>query len=495
MSVTGEHRIEHVALDDIAKAERNPKLHATDTIQASVKEHGVIELPTINETTGRLVAGHGRIEALQAMRDAGEQPPGFVRVRDDGVWEVPVMRGLSWADDAAAERYLLVSNRAVEQGGWNNEQLDELLRDVASEDLAAVGFTDDDLRKLIAKPPAPVGDGRTREKKPPAPALVPADADVQLIEGCCIEKMAELDDASVDAIVTDPPYELGFMGKQWDASGIAYNADVWREALRVLKPGGHLLAFGGTRTYHRMVCAIEDVGFEVRDSLHWIYGTGFPKSHDVSKAVDGDEAKQWNGWGTALKPAHEPIVVARKPLDGTVAETVLAHGTGALNADACRVGDEKITIRGDGNVWVEAGRKGNPAQHFDRVGRWPPNILFVHADDCTDDACADGCPVAALGDEPAQFFPCFRYEAKATRGERAAGLDDDNTHPTVKPVELMRWLVRLVTPPGGTVLDPFMGSGTTGIAAAIERFAFIGIEKEPDHVRIARGRLNQTGDE
>lgn len=358
----------------------------------------------------------------------------------------------------------------------------------------------------------------------------------RVLVGDCRELMRSMADASVDAIVTDPPYELGFMGKKWDASGIAYDLDVWREALRVLKPGGHLLAFGGTRTYHRMTCAIEDAGFEVRDSIHWIYGSGFPKSLDVSKAIDKaagaerevigvssvtgerrnagsekygggngipqsvnlitapvtDAAKQWSGWGTALKPAHEPIVVARKPLDGTVAANVLEHETGAINVDACRVGKP--------------------------IGRWPANIVLGHSPDCEDE-CAEGCAVAEMdrqsGDRPSQpfrenvafgsvfplskrsaggysdtggasrFFPCFRYQAKASKRDRG----DGNTHPTVKPVELMRWLVRLVTPPGGLVLDPFTGSGTTGVACVREGFDFVGLELLDSHADIARRRI------
>jgi hypothetical protein len=434
-----------------------------------------------------------------------------------------------------------------------------------------------------------------------------------------VRRGLDLPDNSIDAVVCDPPYELGFMGKRWDASGVAYSVAVWRDVLRVLKPGGHLLAFGGTRTYHRMACAIEDAGFEIRDSIDWIYATGFPKSLDVSKAIEAKlltggsspkhladavdatgqgipsndgvglkwandgtrqglkrhepggwaattpEAKQWEGWGTALKPAHEPIVVARKPLSGTVAANVLVHGTGGLNVDACRVGSGKRVPgaprgRQDRIFGAYGAQTGNESGHDPNVGRFPPNVLLTHSPECTETACVDGCPVLEMGEQSgvststdaiahhsgvrsvakgkevprtdrghsdtgtaARFFPCFRYEAKASTAEREAGCEAlpiasageltggriegsdglqspragagrtssgrRNTHPTVKPVALMRWLVRLVTPPGGTVLDPFTGSGTTGIAAVLEGFNFVGFELDDGHADIARARI------
>jgi len=385
----------------------------------------------------------------------------------------------------------------------------------------------------------------------------------RLLNGDCIEVLKTLPDASVDSVVTDPPYELGFMGKKWDASGIAYNVELWQECLRVLKPGGHLLSFGGTRTYHRMAVAIEDAGFEIRDSLHWICGSGFPKSLDVSKVIDKaagarghegknfrvdggvgtasyratvdpreyvrpepitDATKSWLGWGTALKPAHEPVVVARKPLVGTVAANVQQHGTGALNIDVCRVpgkleGDPNRFAKTDGGSFASFTTP--PVVRND--GRWPPNILLSHTPECAE-TCAKDCPVAEMdrqsgtstskaaargGTSPnpmswgtgredgnvvkrhtdsggaSRFFPVFRYQAKASRSERG----QDNKHPTVKPVALMAWLVKLVTPPGGTVLDPFMGSGTTGVAAVGAGFAFIGIEREAEYFRICEARV------
>lgn len=382
-----------------------------------------------------------------------------------------------------------------------------------------------------------------------------ADLSWEIRVGDSRDLLRDLPDASVDAVVCDPPYELGFMGRAWDSSGIAYSVPLWAEVLRVLRPGGHLLAFGGSRTYHRMACAIEDAGFQIRDSLVWIYGSGFPKSLDVSKAIDKaagverevvgkhnnpaankpggtslhlsergmpatcfltapatDAAKAWSGWGTALKPAQEPIVMARKPLAGTVAANVREYGTGAINVDGCRVGNERLpqAIAGQARLGTfERAHMVTP----ERYGRWPANVLLGHSEACGN-GCAEGCPVAELGD-----FARFFYSAKPSTRERDAGLEHlpmvaghavcdreegsagasharagvrtqrRNTHPTVKPIEIMRYLVRLVTPPGGLVLDPFAGSGTTGCAAVLEGKRFIGLELEPAHAEIARARI------
>lgn len=334
---------------------------------------------------------------------------------------------------------------------------------------------------------------------------------VELLHGDCLAVLPQLEPSSVDAVVTDPPYELGFMGKVWDDSGIAYSVALWKAVLAVLKPGGHLLAFGGTRTYHRMTCAIEDAGFEIRDSLHWIYGTGFPKSLNL-----GD------GRGTALKPGHEPIVMARKPLVGTVAANVLAHGTGALNVDACRIGtgdgrrspagaDGRIH-RTTGNTYGEA-TAGETFNH--NVGRWPANVLLdedaaVELDAQSGTLRARGNTTAKVVPQlgqgtPAGIVPAMRHEsgwagdtggasrffyvAKPSRAERDVGVEDEgNVHPTVKPVELMQYLIRLVTPLHGLVLDPFMGSGTTAYAAHREFRNFLGIEQDEKYIAIAARR-------
>ena len=387
-----------------------------------------------------------------------------------------------------------------------------------------------------------------------------ADDAVTLWHGDCIAVMRELPDASVDAVVTDPPYELGFMGKGWDASGIAYHPEVWANALRVLKPGGHLLAFGGTRTWHRLAVAVEDAGFEVRDSIAWMYGSGFPKSLDVSKAIDkaaGAErevvgqkdvtrvmdgsdlvggnvkagtipitapatpaAQQWQGWGTALKPAFEPIVVARKPLIGTVAENVLAHGTGALNIDGCRIGttDDLGVAGGERNMDNEVYGKGlgvGSGRSAELGGRWPANVILDESQAAELDkqsgvaapkservgrkgGCNDNGTMTGLGsgDDIGRWpgdagggASRFFYTAKASSAERPK--DGDVAHPTVKPLDLMRYLVRLVTPPGGTVLEPFAGSGTTLEACIVEGFSVIGIELTEEYLPLILQRITK----
>ncbi len=299
-----------------------------------------------------------------------------------------------------------------------------------------------------------------------------------------------------DSCVTDGPYELGFMGQAWDRTGLVNQPSFWAKVFRVLKPGAHLLSFGGTRTSHRMVCAIEDSGFEIRDSIDWIYGQGFPKSKELGR-----------GRGTALKPAHEPICLARKPVVGTVEQNAAFFGCGALNIDPCRVpinaGDDVGYWPGDHpqNAQGYPGFSGGFKQGGEKspLGRWPANVIHDGSEEATE----------ALG-PGARFFYC----AKPQPGEREAGLEhfaadttDDgrhtpidnpylrgkterrNTHPTVKPIALMRHLVRLVTPPGGLVLDPFLGSGTTGIGCALENLGFVGIDSTARFVEIARARI------
>lgn len=370
--------------------------------------------------------------------------------------------------------------------------------------------------------------------------------------GDCITSMRGMPDASVDSIVTDPPYELtqakrtkpapfvegspysrhrvgvngdnkpvgGFMGHEWDGSGIAFSVEMWAEALRVLKPGGHLLAFSGSRTYHRMVCAIEDAGFEIRDQIQWIFGSGFPKSRNISADMDGSDAEQWQGWGTALKPAHEPICVARKPLAKgcTVAANVLAHGTGAINVDGCRVGDEVRynapagNVAGGNSLNMSAVGMPQDAEGRTAVGRWPANLIHDGSDEVLaafpqaagqqgdlKETGRDRPSSGRFGDMPpprphvarieadksaARFF----YAAKTSKSDRGA----DNIHPTVKPTDLMRYLCRLVTPPGGLVLDPFTGSGSTGKAAVLEGFRFVGCELSPEYIEIARARISSA---
>lgn len=391
----------------------------------------------------------------------------------------------------------------------------------------------------------------------------------QLYLGECLSILSDVStfpDNSVDSIVTDPPYGLSFMGKKWDYD--VPSVEIWAECLRVLKPGGHLLSFAGTRTQHRMAVNIEDAGFEIRDMvsflydtsetaqtlieslspeqlklldatfgrdgmLAWTYGSGFPKSHNL----DGE----WHGWGTALKPALEPITVARKPFKGTVATNVLAHGTGALNIDGCRVGNEERSYSPKGTstnasmIRVPEHRLGTAGEEVTVTGRWPANLIHDGSDEVlaafpanagaaapvkgTEDSAASTGSVTgkrarvkgafhADSGSAARFFYC----AKASRKERNEGLQDPgpqfqhgatlrkventdtkgNNHPTVKPTDLMAYLCRLVTPPGGIVLDPFMGSGSTGKAAMRERFQFIGIEMDQEYFRIAELRIKSA---
>ena len=409
-----------------------------------------------------------------------------------------------------------------------------------------------------------------------------------LYNGNSKEILPTLAENSIDSIVTDPPYELGFMGKSWDSTGVANDVELWKEVLRVLKPGGHLLSFGGSRTYHRMAVAIEDAGFEIRDQIMWVYGSGFPKSLNIDKAIDkaagverevlgvkrmqpdirgnnyaqgkrdyaGDTvpqyitepataaAKQWQGWGTALKPAHEPIVLARKPVEGTVANNVLTFGTGGLNIDGTRVATDDAFGGGakgtsgfaagyDADGWVAGSDKGRFPANFihdgsDEILQLFPNTKStasvghfrknnVIGDDRTSKGAGqfgDGAWIEGSKHNDSGSAARFFYCAKANKRDRNEGLDgfdtkeihrygagigegltpnapalDKNHHPTVKPTDLMQYLCRLITPPNGTILDPFLGSGSTGKAAMYEGFNFIGIELTDEYLPIAKARI------
>lgn len=303
-----------------------------------------------------------------------------------------------------------------------------------------------------------------------------------LYEGSCIDVLKTLPENSIDAVVTDPPYELGLKNLKWDKSGIAHNPGLWREVLKVLKPGGHLLAFGGSRTYHRLANAVEEAGFEIRDCLQWLYGTGMPKGVNVAKALNKTRpeiANNWKGWSTNLKPAHEPIILARKPLDGSVAENVTKWGCGALNIDACRVGKT-------GGVKIVDFDKGKPKNYFGKSllngkkvkldkGRWPTNVMLDQK----------ALRMLKVQRESATRFFYVPKPSKQEKGEY-------NDHDTVKPLELMKYLCRLITPLGGTVLDPFAGSGTTLLAARLEGFSAIGIELEAKHCEIIHQRMAEV---
>ena len=413
-----------------------------------------------------------------------------------------------------------------------------------------------------------------------------------IINGNNIEELKKFDDNYFDSIVTDPPYEIGFMGKSWDASGIANNPEMWSECLRVLKPGGYLLSFSATRTYHRMAVAIEDSGFEIRDMIEWVYGSGFPKSLNIGKAVDklqGNEREvisetfrgenagkqsgimgktvprtdikskgtsEWEGWGTALKPAHEPICMARKPLsEKTVAENCLKWGTGGINIDESRVGtEERYNVpagnKAGGNS-LNMSAVGMP-QDVDgtmATGRFPANLIHDNSEEVREcfpetnpsrkamrgarpksPAMVGDRNYVEMSDEPrgiddnggnaSRFFKSIIYQAKASKSERNKGCEGleekesktmnernadnsgishnttgqrpalhQNNHPTVKPVALMEYLIKMVTPTNGIVLDPFMGSGSTGVACVLNDFEFVGIDLDKDYCEIARARI------
>jgi DNA modification methylase len=390
-------------------------------------------------------------------------------------------------------------------------------------------------------------------------------SEVTLHHGDCLQVLKTLPSDSVDAICTDPPYGLRFMGKRWDYD--VPKVEVWEQCLRVLKPGGHLLAFAGTRTQHRMAVRIEDAGFEIRDMIAWVYGSGMPKGEawTQAKAERGDAESirmieaGWKGWGRAgLKPSFEPITVARKPFPGTVVSNVLTHGTGALNIDACRVDagegrplrilDAKETKNNTYAGRMDGGSLagGSKAAGETTLGRWPANFVHDGSDEvleCFPDDAGAQAPVhrrngdkfrhsygafAGNIDEQGSTFHAdglgnaarFFYCAKASREDRNDGCEhlpprpllwssgeqnpgsfqsegtdksSPNNHPTVKPTDLMRWMCRLVTPKGGIVLDPYMGSGSTGRGAVLEGFNFIGIDEDAWWVEIARLRIKRAG--
>ena len=379
---------------------------------------------------------------------------------------------------------------------------------------------------------------------------------IRVLHGDCLDVLAGMEENSVHAVMTDPPYHLtsivkrfgkegsapaaagvygrssaGFMGKTWDGGRIAFEPETWAAVMRVLKPGGHMLAFGGTRTWHRLACAIEDAGFEYRDTFLWLYGSGFPKSHNPGEQMDRDmwdeteldrgershRSAFWGGFGTAVKPAWEPLILARKPLDGTVAANVLKWGCGGLNIDGCRIESGGEHMRGEvksrnEGTWSGSGGMHTPGRGFvatdSPLGRWPANIAHDGSDEVMASFAAFGTSTSsdqprhngefksvAKGREPphttsghsdtgssARFF----YTAKADKADRA-----DSKHPTVKPVDLIRHYVRLITPPGGTVLDVFAGSGTTGEAAMLEGFDCILIEKDPKSVKDINHRIKR----
>ena len=608
-------RIDYLPLDEIAGADRNPKLHNYDEIKASIVRLGFRAPLSRDERTGQLVSGHGRLETLRRMHEAGEEMPKFLQADGDR-WCVPVVCGVPFKNAVEAEAFIIADNRISAIGGWDTDGLNDILLEQVDMfgSLEGLGFNEDDLMNLAdavsampiiddeddeepedldtdedddeAEEPEVDTDEIDEEFEPEItePEFAPGDAlDVgqhKIHCGDCVEVLKTFADNSLDSIVCDPPYGLGFMNKDWDCS--VPGLDWAQECLRVLKPGGHIIAFASTRTVHRLAVSIEDAGFEIRDTISWLYWTGFPKSMNISKAIDqhlgtkrkvvgrakswnkpdsedGDnvrfnaspgeydvtapgspEAAQWDGWGTALKPAQEPAILARKPIsEKTVAANVIKHGAGGLNIDACRIppGDQSWPGPQGGPAGTNCPDFPEPCKGHKSDGKYGdtfhaapslPNVRMGTPNAPVNTVYGDLSPgkdetwiPPEAGRFPGNIFVC----PKPPRSEKEAGLEEfehasagevtggrkegsdglnspragagrtsgsKNIHPTVKPVRLMRWLIKLVTPDGGTVLDTFLGSGTTMVAAEREGFSCIGIELDPMFATIAKARVEHA---
>ena len=552
--------IEHVELDQLDPWKDNPRNndHTVDELAGAIKRFGWTQPIIARKDGGMIIAGHTRYKAAQKL----------------GLKTVPVI--FLDTDIVTAQLIALSDNKIGELSTWDDPKLAEILDTLQTEDadISGLGFSDEEIERLSNL----VGDPEWEEFDEAINSDEPQDqnehdqipdevkaitkpgerieiGDHVLHCGDCIEVLKSMPSDSVDAVVCDPPYGIGFMSKDWDCS---VPSDDWAaECLRVLKPGGHLIAFAATRTIHRLMIAVEDSGFEIRDLISWCYFSGFPKSLDVSKAIDKhfgvdrevigerkqranssnssipmnasisnvehitapstEEAKQWSGWGTALKPAVEPAVLARKPLsEKTVALNVLKWGTGGLNIDRSRFGygdpcwvgpqgdhsgawnnpvSTNISAKGNKYINHESRKHTVDLKEYKPIGRWPANLFQ--------------CPKASRSEREEgcdDLDPISRAEITGRKPGSAGLVGSDgsgnnpfsganyktpirNIHPTVKPVKLMRWLIGLVTPEDGIVLDTFAGSGTTLVAAQLEGVKSIGIEREPGYCDIIRARL------
>tara|TARA_R100000231_G_scaffold86689_2_gene65798 strand:+ start:1649 stop:3271 length:1623 start_codon:yes stop_codon:yes gene_type:complete len=527
MENSEENAAQYIDIDKLVPHPDNPRIndHAVEEVAGSIKRFGFAAPIIARREDSVVLCGHTRLKAAKSL----------------GLSKVPVR--FMDLDPVDAKLLMLADNKIGERADWNDDALQAIFEELQDEDLSGLGWDEEELSGIL-------GDLYSEDEEeaiiePPAP--VQSDFNFTLLKGNCLEKLKEIPDNSIDSIVTDPPYEIGFMGKGWDDSGIAFNVELWKECYRVLKHGGHMVAFSATRTVHPMGVAIAKAGFEIRDMISWLYFSGFPKSHDVSKGIDrhlgserevvgyGEsgknalfgglqnteigsghsitkpatpEAQKWEGWGTALKPSYEPAILARKPLEKglSVAENVLKHGTGAINIDACRF------AYGD-PCWVgpqteNLSRYNNGKENYnptsfsfapdertlynnseEKGGRWPANIYQ--------------CPKASRSEREAglEHLQGKSGAEAVDRNEGSAGLDNPragagrtadqvkNFHPTVKPIGVMRWLCRLITPPNGTVLDPFLGSGTTAVSACLEGFDAIGCEMTEEYYPIIEGRI------
>ena len=545
-SLKNESVGEWVDISILVENPRNPRVNdqAVESVVKSIKRFGFSSPIIARRANNMIIAGHTRYKASIKL----------------GLSTVPV-RYLD-LDPADADLLMIADNKIGEKADWNNDLLSEILTEINGFglELDALGFTDEELSNLIDSldvldnNDTPVDQEDIAESR----EQIASDCKFTLLEGNNLHTLKSLPDNSIDAIVTDPPYELGFMGKGWDRSGIAYNVDLWKECYRVLKYGGHMVAFSGSRTIFPMGTAILEAGFEIRDSITWIYTSGFPKSLDISKGIDkklgvyedrkiigtqkltctargnngfkttsaedgynadrdkinitapaSAEAKKWQGWGTGLKPAQEPAILARKPIDPlckNVTENVLKWGTGAINIDKSRMAYGDDCWFGDTEKWER--------NKIYRTGKTGNNIHISR-----DAYMNDGISIPnENGRFPANVYHC----KKASRKEREAGLEHlnarsgaeavnrkkgsaginnaragagrtadkvKNFHPTVKPIKLMRWLCSLLCQEGGTVLDIFLGSGTTAVAGILEGYNVIGCEITPDYYPIIHGRV------
>lgn len=538
---------EYVNIDSLVEWEHNPRINteAVSKVARSIERFGFASPVIAREKDSMVIAGHTRIAAARSL----------------GLQTVPVRyMKLSRTE---AELLAIADNKLGEISDWNEDMLKDILAALPENDLDDIGFSQDELDSLLKNidtelPPesdnAVYGDDYEdadnldlERVKIAEEGGIYAIGDQYVLCGDCVEIMRSFPDNSISAIVTDPPYGIDFMSKSWDSS--VPGSDWAKECFRVLKPGGHIVAFGATRAIHRMVCALEDEGFEIRDMINWLYFSGFPKSMDISKQIDKmkgvkplgsvpadigiaknpqwnacknklimpspttEEAQYWEGWGTNLKPACEPAILCRKPIEKglNVSENVLKWGTGAINIDACRFGYGDPCWVGPNydcsHFWndihqdnfqyykesnLDRSKEKSLEEYKPSTGRWPANIY----------QCSK--PSRSERETGLDDLQSKKGHEAVHRKEGTAGLDNPragagrtasevkNFHPTVKPTKLMAWLCRLLTPKGGIVLDTFLGSGTTGVSASMEGFKFIGTEMNPEYCDIALQRIKHA---
>ena len=546
------NKYQEIEISKLKNWKKNPRQNdqAIEAVAKSIEEFGFQSPVIVQRSSMMILAGHTRVKAAKHL----------------GLDSVPVK--FADLDDRTAERFAIADNQTATIAEWDEDLLADVLADFDEEDFEGLGFSDQELHEIIGNVAAGEEDS---EEPPPKPEPVQTDQTFWLMKGNCLERLKELEDGSIDAVVTDPPYEIAFMSKSWDNSGIAYSSELWNEVFRVLKDGGHVISFCATRTIHGMTTAIEKAGFEIRDMIMWCFESGFPKSTAIDQMIDkklgvfdkrkvletrdngsagtmkmalvadnisekgnggynnpdrtefhvtapySTEAQKWAGWGTALKPAYEPAVLARKPLIGSLAENVLEHGVGGINIDSCRFaygdpiwfGDSSIPNldavqrqqeESTDSVGGGFGAKyivGKTIRTFKPEGRFPANIVrFKKAQRSEREAGLDhlsGKTPAAVQHQqdtkPNQWEKGIN-DPRAGAGRTAGSVK--NHHPTVKPVDLMRWLIRLVVPEGGVVLDPFLGSGTTACAAVLENRSVIGCEMTEEYWEIIEGRVEHA---